>query len=71
MKVEPGTVYAGNFGEAAAWARKMVADGIWTVEEALIFTEAAYKRTMLDHLMGVPQPERPEELPEDKLLFQQ
>ncbi len=68
--IHAGSVYAGNFGEAAAWAREMTKRKEWTPEEALAFTEEAYRRTMLEQLSGVPQAERPEELPEDSLLFQ-
>ena len=65
----PGTVFGGNFSEAAAFARQKVAQGVWTAEEALRFTETAYRRTMLEQLMGVPQAARPEELPTDIELF--
>lgn len=68
-ELAPGTVFGGNFSEAAAWARKLVARGEWTREEALIFTETAYKRTMIEQIIGVPQAARPEELPEDAILF--
>lgn len=65
----PGTVFGGNFSEAAAWAREMFARGEWTREEALAFTETAYRRTMIEQIIGVPQAARPEELPEDSILF--
>ncbi|KKW10488.1 MAG: hypothetical protein UY49_C0021G0002 [Microgenomates group bacterium GW2011_GWC1_49_7] len=64
-----GTVFAGNFGEAAAFARIKVNSGEWTSEFAQQFTEQVYRRTMLEQLAGVPQPERPEELPQDIELF--
>lgn len=70
MTPDNKTPRAGNFGEAAAWARALVAKGEWTVDEALRFTEEAYRRTMLEQLVGVPQPDRPEELPEDSEFFQ-
>ena len=69
-KVFPkGTVFGGNFSEAAAFVRKLVADGKMTADEGLALTEKVYRQTMLDQLMGVPQPERPEELPEDHIIF--
>ncbi len=64
-----GTVFSGNHGEAAAFAREKVASGEWTSEEALAFTERVYRQTMLDQLMGVPQAEVPEELPEHRAIF--
>jgi hypothetical protein len=68
-KYPRGTVFSGNHGEAAAFAREKVASGEWTSEEALAFTERVYRQTMLDQLMGVPQAEVPEELPEHRALF--
>lgn len=64
-----GTVFSGNHSEAAAFAREKVAKGEWTSEEALAFTEQVYRQTMLEQLMGVPQPDEPEELPEHRQLF--
>lgn len=64
-----GTVFSGNHGEAAAFAREKVAAGEWTQDEALAFTERVYRQTMLDQLMGVPQADVPEELPEHRELF--
>ena len=66
-----GTVFGGNFSEFAAWARIKVAVGEWSVENALEWSERIYRQTMLEQLSGVPQVDRPEELPEDALLFQQ
>ncbi|MFZ5845676.1 MAG: hypothetical protein ACOY0S_04380 [Patescibacteria group bacterium] len=64
-----GSVFGGAFSEAAAFVRKKVAAGELTPEEGLALTEQAYKQVMLEQLMGMPQPERPEELPEDGDLF--
>lgn len=64
-----GTVFSGNHGEAAAFAREKVASGEWTRDEAIAFTERVYRQTMLDQLMGVPQADVPEELPEHRELF--
>lgn len=67
--IAPGTVFSGNHGEAAAFARKKVESGEWTSEYAIEFTERVYRQTMLEQLAGVPQAESPEELPEHQELF--
>ena len=64
-----GTVFSGNHGEAAAFVRQKVARGEWTRDFAIQFTERVYRQSMLEQLMGIPQAERPEELPEDMKLF--
>lgn len=64
-----GEVYGGAFSESAAFVRNLVKEGKMTPEEALALTEKVYKQTMLEQLLGVPQPDRPEELPEDSDRF--
>ena len=60
---------AGPFAEAAAFGRKLVAEGKMTVAEAQRLSNRAYRETMIAQLNGWPVVGDPEELPEHQVLF--
>ncbi len=66
---QPGfTPKAGAFGEAAAFVRTLVAQGLMDREEALRITEQAYRDTMLAQMQGIDVG-LPDELPEHSKMF--